>query len=411
MLVNGEDNTVLTKDLIRYRTYKGALKPQFIDITNQQLLKLAEQLLAFYKVEQGASRTEIAEMVMGVVNSAKDIKLAKGLNKLILDGCEFSHVGEHNYRSLRKDILTYSAQLLKEKMDYTNFLKQIYQKYPTTHNHLSDIYADHPDNEKLISCRDLTPQKLLIRYNNALVQSLLIHSETVFITLQESDTAKLRRLFKYLKFFRLLATISYQEQNKKILEIRVDGPGSIFENINKYGLQLASFFPALCDMAKWAIESSVTVRNKKCTLSLDQTSKLQNHYSTFSAYIPEEIRLFHTLFSEQIEEWHILEEIPFLKGEGGAIIFPDLSFKHQSGKVVHLELFHRWHGGQLLKRLSDCEKQGSSEMIIGVDRSIGKTTSIKEALEKSVFFTERGFLFRDFPSITQIKKILKSMIE
>ena len=51
------------------------------------------------------------------------------------------------------------------------------------------------------------------------------------------------------------------KKNKKqpqVIRLKIDGPASILENSLKYGLQLASFFPALCRLKKWKISSAFT---------------------------------------------------------------------------------------------------------------------------------------------------------
>lgn len=68
------------------------------------------------------------------------------------------------------------------------------------------IYADLPENERLTGIKKIFPSELLERYNTSLVQSLLLFSSELEAEIVEEDPAELRRLFKYLKFFRLLCT-------------------------------------------------------------------------------------------------------------------------------------------------------------------------------------------------------------
>ena len=87
----------------------------------------------------------------------------------------------------------------------------------------------------------------------------------------------MRRLFKYLKFFRLLCTAEAvaDKKNKKqpqVIRLKIDGPASILENSLKYGLQLASFFPALCRLKKWKISSAIKVRERNLKLKLDENT-------------------------------------------------------------------------------------------------------------------------------------------
>ncbi len=401
---------MLTKDLIRTRTYRGELRPQFIDPTEPSLHDLAKELIKLYDAEMGASRTEINEGVMGLVNSSRDIKLAKGLNKLMLDRCEFSHGGNYNHREFRRELFISTAELLKTPRSYKEFQKEVENNFNDRLDQLPDIYADHPECELLVSCKEISPAGLLNRYNVSLVQSLLIQSDSVEIVLEEPDTAKLRRLFTYLKFFRLLADIRYNPKRKDRLELTVAGPGTILENVNKYGLQLASFFPALINMSRWEINAVVKVNRKEYPLKLNHEKELKSHYRNFSAFIPEEIRIFKKEFDKKAKEWKISDRIPFLKLPDGSLLFPDLFFRHSSGRIIALELFHRWHETPLLSRITHEELLSKADMIIGVDRAVARKPHIKEAMEESSFCESRGFQFNDFPAITVVTKLLDSLL-
>lgn len=402
---------MLTKDLIRTRTYKGELKPQFIDPTEPSLIDLAAELIRLYDAEMGASRTEINEGVMGLVNSCRDIKLAKGLNKLMLDRCEFSHGGDYNHREFRKELFTHSANLLKTPRSFSDFRREMETRFIDQQDQLDDIYGDHPECELLVKCKSITPAGLLLRYNVALVQSLLIQSSSVDIVLEEPDTAKLRRLFNYLKFFRLLADIRYNPKRKDRLLLTVAGPGKVLENVNKYGLQLASFFPALLQMARWEMNAVVILNRKEFPLSLDHSIGLKSHYKNFSAYVPEEIRIFRKEFEKKSKQWKVSDRAPFIKLKDGSLLFPDLFFRHSSGRVIALELFHRWHETPLLARIAKEEQLQNVDIILGIDRSVAKKKHIEEAVSESSYCENRSFQFNSFPAITVVTKLLNSLLK
>lgn len=105
--------------------------------------------------------------------------------------------------------------------------------------------------------------------------------------------------------------------------------------------------------------------------------------------------MFHRLFREKVTDFEIVGETPFLPLRNGELIFPDLSFRHcASGKVLHLELFHRWHSGVLTQRLEQKEELDHS-LVLGVDRAIATGREGKDVL-----------LFRDFPGVENVRKLL-----
>jgi len=173
-------------------------------------------------------------------------------------------------------------------------------------------------------------------------------------------------------------------------------------------LQLATFFPAVCLLKKWIIKSEIDMDGRKYKLRLDWKSNLVSHYHNFSAYVPEEVAMFHRLFKEKIQDWQIVGDTPFFDAGNQEIIFADLSFKNSCGKIIHLELFHRWHSTPLLKRLEYCASHSDMPFIIGVDRSLSERPEIKQVLDSNDFFQKKGFLFRDFPGVERVYKLLES---
>ena len=408
---------MLTRDLLRFRTMNSYAKPQFVNVDDETLLEFASQLIAIYDPEAAMLRSEIEETILPLLKSCKDIKFAKGLNKIILDRCEFSAPSDIDYTAMRKNIFQSSARLLKEGKvpDYMQFREMMVSESDEMLQFVQKgIYSDLPDNETLKSVKQVFPRELLERYNCSLVQSLLLHSADIEIEIEEPEPAKMRKMLKYLKFFRLLAQIGKIKGSKindgmpDSLSIKVNGPASIFENTQKYGLRLASFFPAVCDMKKWKLKAVVRINDKELKLSLNESSGLVSHYKNFSSYVPEEIVMFHRLFKEKAEDWEICGHASFLDLGSQELVFPDFSFREKaSGKIIHLELFHRWHATHLAELFNACEKNPELPIIIGVDKFLAEKSEIAGLLEESGFFKKSGFTFRDFPGVDKVLGVLR----
>lgn len=420
---------MLNKDLLRYNTRNGEIKPKFIKTDDLLLLSLAENLLKLYDTDMSHTRGELEEVVNPIISSNKDLKLAKGLNKLILDKCEFTTASNVDYTQLRRDIFADTNKLLTDLsvvsfQDYNNRVVELFNSlshneqcdlsYVITQSEQEplpevDLYGDLPSNEQLNSVKKMHPKELLERYNISLVQSLLLYSKHLTVTLEDPDQARIRTFFRYLRFFRLLADIKKTESDhsgmprKVVLEI--SGPLSLFENTKKYSLQLASFFPVICLMKKWRIETYVKVNSKELKLNVSDRSGLVSYYRDTS-YIPEEVGLFAKLFREKVSNWEMIDNPTFLDLGMQNIIFPDQSFVNVDGRIIYLELFHRWHSGQLMTRLNDLETDPNIPLIIGVDRAIYNKKEFKSIIDNSELFSDRGFLFRDFPVVDRVRKCL-----
>jgi len=417
---------MLTKDLLRFRSVGGAAKPQFIDPADPALLRLAAKLLECYRFEEGesVSARELEEQTAPLVNAAHDRKLSKGLNKIILDRCQFSLPDDYDYAAHRRDIFLASAQLLRHASpDFTpDALRHAVGEAidPSARELLQqNIYADLPGNEMLSHPPAMYPRELLERYNCALVQSLLLYSGSMEVTVTEPEPAKMRRLFHYLRFFRLLAKITAVGRlpGKKSdaapteLKMEIDGPASLFDQSTRYGLQLASFFPSLCTLAQWKLKTVVKPREKELKLTLDQSCGLVSPFRNHGAYVPEEFGMFEQLFKEKCPEWTLAAGAFLFQRDTKEVFFPDFSFKDgAAGPTLHLELFHRWHDTPLLRRLEYLDQHPEIPMIIGVDRALSKRPELASRLDASPFFKQSGFLFRDFPGVDTVEKTLRKKL-
>lgn len=414
---------MLSKNLLKFRRSGETIKPVFIDVTDTANLELARQFLELYQLPENPAealtRSELEEMAAPLLKSHRDLKFAGGLHKLTLDRCEFAAPRDIDYPALRRELFTAGAAALRNELpeDPALYRAELLKQYPDAGDG-TEIYRDLPQNEKLCRSHRLFPKELLQRLNCAQVQSLLLYSSEIMLRIEENNPATVRRLFKYLKFFRLLAEITQLPITKKErsagtmfrFEMQISGPASLFENTRKYALQLASFFPAICDLTQWTMNAEIELNGRKSRLHLTQDAGLVSHYRNFTAHVPEEIMMFHRLFREESEEWQIVGESPFFNFGNQQLIFPDLSFRSsKTERKIHLELFHRWHATQLLRRLESMKTHPETALLIGVDRSLSRRPEIKAALDHSEFFQTKGFLFRDFPGVERVTKLLNSV--
>lgn len=405
---------MLTKDLLRFTRKQGRIYPQFIPIDHSEFLSIAEELRSFYNPDLKPSRSELADLTSNTINASLHIKIAAGFNKLILDRCKFTCAHDWNYPELRRQIFEKGTQILSHPQDlaYKTYRQKLSQSLDVPPEIFADLYADHPDNEVLMKVDLLSSQDLLNRYNLSLVQSLLLYAEDLKLEIVETNQGKLRQFFKYLKFFRLLAEISRSNDHSPKLKLVISGPASLFDNNRKYGLQLATFFPALCNLSQWKLETKIKLPGWDFATRLvlnQQSHPFLPIYHQFSAYIPEEIKAFHDVFRQKSTTWKIIGNAPFIRIPGGEVIFPDLSFQHEeTGKIIHLELFHLWHAQAFERRLTWLEAHPQHLLLLGVERRVmSANSSLQQHLETSLYFQNKGFLFRDFPTVSRVISLLE----
>ena len=387
---------MLRKEHLLYRINGENIKPRFIDPQSPFLLECASELIGICSaaLESGMSRQELEEISSSIIRGSADVKIASGLNKLLLDRCEFALSAEADYPLLRKNCFLQAAKMLKSG----TFTGEELQKISSART--ADIYGDLPDFEKLVSFAPVTPTALLDRYNLAQAQGLLIYARKVVLKLSEPEQSELRKFLKAVKFFRLLAHI--RREGKKGLTIELSGPYSIIDSSTKYALQQANLLPAAVNLSRWELVAELKIKEREAVMKLSHKSKLVSHYKQLSGYIPEEIRIFHRTFNDKQSDWQITGETPFIDGGSQELIFPDLSFvSTSSGKVLHLELFHRWHAGGIARRIELLKNNPQLPLTLGIDRALVKSEEEFEKLfADAPQIRKRCWLFRDFPGVT-----------
>ena len=402
---------MLTRDLLRFRNLSGYAKPAFLDETDRKTLDLAAELLETWRAGTDGFRKETESAVNALSARWTDLKLPKGLSKVIADASGFTGDDSSAFPEDRAKLFLASAELLRSDrpLDPETFRQTVFHHAGIMFRE-TPIYADLPDFEKIISVPDWTPQELVTRYNCVLAQSLLLYSSSLEITAEEPDPAKLRRFFKQLRFLRLLATVSMDQDGKgnaKRIRVYIDGPAAILENGTKYGLQLASFFPAVLPLQSWKMSSRIKPGTHELKFVLDSKSNLRGHFGNHSAYIPEEIKMFVTHFRQTASGWSIVPDAPpFLNLGGQTFLFPDLTFSNGE-QTVHLELFHKWHEGQLKERLDFLAEHPESPILIGIDRSLfPKKEGGDSIIKENPLYGEKIFLFSGYPGVERVLKLL-----
>lgn len=391
---------MLNIELLRTTYRNGKYFCRFTDPGKEENRQTARSLLMIFRQGAGRCRSELATLTHQVVLSAPDPKMAAGLEKLLNDMADFSAADpERDYGTLRQELFRRSGELISRTEDFS---EEHYRKMLNAP--CFDIYGDLPDFEILNTFKEISEEDLLNRYNTALVQTMLLYTDKLLLTIKDPETAELRKVVKFMKFFRLLSEIRQLPSGGVHLEI--SGPGALLENARKYGLLLGSFFPAVLNLKRYTLEAEITLRSRKGKLILDEKSGLVSHYRNISAYVPEEIRLFHRSIKEKGEEWQIIGETPFINMGKEGVCFPDLSFRNKEGKVCHLELFHRWHKHTFPKRLAFLEEHPETGLILGADRGAVPDDTFAALEEKYPAAAKRVFRFRDFPGVETVLRML-----
>ena len=157
--------------------------------------------------------------------------------------------------------------------------------------------------------------------------------------------------------------------------------------------------------SKLRLKSDETVEilnlsSKNCTL--------RSSARRWAACVPEEVALFIRQFRIQATHWREAADADLPKISGKGVIFPDFSFESVSapGKVVHVELFHRYYSNPLMGRLEFLQKNPQFPLVIGIDRFLLGKGGEKEFLDRWSDIKEHLFIYSNYPGVEKVCRTL-----
>jgi predicted nuclease of restriction endonuclease-like RecB superfamily len=404
---------MLTKEHLNFRIRQGKITPLLLSPTDTALLSYLEQLLAFFSplVGQRLNAFDRSCQSAGLDQHPMFLPMRKLLLGLL------TYQEDDTCAARRWQTLLHAQQLRAEELFPTSagFQETMAQNMGMSFDDIAaDLYSDLPENQLVKSLETISPEALIARYNCAQVQGLLIYSHEVELTVEQAGTDEIRGLFRALRFHRLLGEITsggdlaHAGAGKK-LTMTISGPLGLFQqNLAGYALRVAHFFPHIVHLPSWSLKAMVSPPNKKKELELQISSRLglSSHYKQQLSYLPEEFQLLISGFNEKNQDWVMSTSGECLNLGRENYCIADFVFVHTGGTQVHLELFHKWHWRQIPARIKAAELTQQKHLLVGVCRSVSTRKEIAEVLANSAWYTQYGFIFREFPTSKNLNSML-----
>ena len=386
---------MLTGDLVRFRVSGGFVSPRYI--TRKQAdryLPICETLIRTFRDHIGRRRTDLLDVLGSLEGERIDFKIIRGFVKLLDETCEFGPEKEMDYPAFRERVfcLSQARQPIVSRPDLIHkttrdsVLLEIAEEIRMTPEELdSALYSDLPWNQVMISFRDTyTPESLLKRYNVALAQGLLYRARSLRIRVQ----GDYRVVFQYLKLARLMHWIRPADPG---YEIWIDGPASLFSNIERYGVRMAQFLPGLLLARQWDMSADIAVRGDVRTFHLDSSCGLTSHYSGLPPFDSKIEESFFNKYTKKPRTWMIEREGGVLNF-GQEVMIPDFTFRHPDGRKVHLEIVGFWTPEYLKKKIEKISKAAGTPLLVAVNRILNCG---RDDFPCDVIFFRTGIRLRD----------------
>ena len=401
---------MLTADLVRASARGGELKlTKLAGKTRVRAQEIAESFISVARAHVGRSREELHTALGEVHVEARERKLADGLKKLLEDACDFSAEDELSPPEVRSDVFLAASERRRslekgEQFDRDQILTEVGNKLGVEPQRVEGaLFADLKNAHVLQGfSKRLDAERLVKQYDLGSRQAVLLKAVKVMADVKCKDPAAYRRLFRELKFRRLLYRI---EQRGDRYRIEIDGPFSLFESVTKYGLQLAFVLPALEQADELDLVAELKWGKRKQRLSFQWSCKRKGaeHVETEP---PEELAGLLSGFEAKAGGWCVTQAEDILDLPGVGLCVPDLRFEHPKHGVVFLELMGFWSRDAVWKRVELAQAGLPYRVLFAVSSRLRVSEGVLDADTGSALVVYKGSL-----STRAVQQALKKLIQ
>ncbi len=376
---------MLTGDLLRVRIEQQRLRPSWVDPDDEKLLERAGELVALFRLATAEqwNRGRIDEAVKGIAGTGIDHKLTRGLAKVLADRGEFDARGAVDPVELRREVFRRAAEVgpiarvagVVGRRTAADVLGAIAAERALDVDLSRALYSDLKEEQALVTWKDIEPADLLLRYNLALVQAILLKAESMTLRLDAPDPKELRALVGRLKFHQLMYRL---ERRDDATTIAIDGPESLLKSTTRYGMQLAVFFPILPRLrSAWTLTARIRWGKRRLRKDLLVTSAMGLVSTTEprGTWRSQAELWFEERFPSLDSGWSMSPGQPIDLGNQDMVV-PDFTFE-KKGRVAHLDIVGFWRKPYLQRRLANLP----DNVILAVSK---KLVADKGALPKGV---------------------------
>jgi uncharacterized protein len=358
---------MLTAQLVRVRFARDRVIPRYLDPADEGLLAIAADLIAAFRSAAGRARGDLAAEFDDLPGDPDAQFVHRGLIKLLEDRCEFGVVSGKPPEEIRAAAFGRAAQARQDSaFDRATVLAGAAGDLGVTELDLeSGLFADLKNEQRLMHFDDVSPERLLRRYNVALAQGILLKAARVTIDLRREPPARLRAILRRIKFHRLVcaATSSGPESCRLVLE----GPLSLFSATHKYGLQLASFLTAVIPCRDFELKADLLwgAQRKPKTFALASAGGLVAE-APDGARLPPELEIFAEIFRKKISDWRLVDETTVLP-LGDFYWAPDFRLEHRaSGRIVYLDVLGHWRRSEAASHWERLRRHAPAPVLVAV---------------------------------------------
>ncbi len=364
---------MLTADLVVARVVKGEVRPRYVRADDAAAQELAAQMVALYAEHVGRTREALDGALAALLGEGTDFLFHRGLAKLLADRADFEVQAPCDPAALRRRVFEEAARVHPavlvadevHRVTRDDVIARVAAEMGVAADAVTHaMYADLEDAHVMTRGPDLTAEALLARYNVALAQAVLLRATAMTVHLAPGDPARYRQLFRYVKFYRLMHAVT--GDGRRGYAVRLDGPMSLFQQSQKYGLQLAEFLPALLLCEGWRVEADVRwgPQKRPLLLRLSPELGLVSHYPDRGVYVTREEQHLADRIAEMDTPWKLSRRAEVIDLDGRGVLVPEFVLEHRDGRKAWVDVLGFWRRDYLEARLALLRDAGPKNLVL-----------------------------------------------
>ncbi len=369
---------MLTSDLVKVRRVKGdKLNAVYLrGDAIERLLPIVRHYDETMAAMVGQTRDDIDAVLDTAIVSARDRVASLGLRKVVEDRAEFEVIEGVDPEALRSELFSASATAYKSldvrgEFDRDKVLTEVAEKLGITPEAIEKgLYADLRGSEILKRYDRLPPEEAISRYNLGLCQAILLRATKVVIQIEGEDPARYRAIFRAARFHGLLHVVRGNPKSGYTIEL--DGPFSLFDAVQRYGLKLALFLPSVLPCKRFHLHAELLWGRERKPASFELVPKdaLVSHSPDPPSQSPE-LEAFCEGFCKLDSEWNLTQNDRIFALAGEVACVPDLVFTNQdTGEEVYLESFGFWSRAAVWQRVELIRKGFPARILLAVSKAL-----------------------------------------
>jgi predicted nuclease of restriction endonuclease-like RecB superfamily len=372
------------------RKRAGRITPVFLrGETRDRMRPVAGAVVRAFEASVGKTRAELDELLAGVPKPARDRVTVLGLIKLCEDRCETSAPEGLDPAVVRREVFLRSSAAWRADagFDRAAVLLAAAEALGTTGARVEQaLFADLADAQVIRSFEPLEADELLARYDLALAQSVLLRATRVEVDLPATDPAAMRGIFRAARFHGLVHAVHEREGGGQRLV--VDGPFSLFDAVQRYGLKLATFLPHVLACPDFELRAEVLHGPKRERLELVLTPKDGVHPGRLpSTGARPELDALVDAFEALGSSWRVRRAEQVIARPGEPVVVPDLVFEQPStGRRVWLEAFGFWSRAAIWRRIEQIRAGLPEPMLLVASKKLRVSEELLDESEAAELY-------------------------